>query len=99
MRTKIGVHKAVTTYINKIPADLMPESKNITPGETSPSPRSWVNLSDCLIYMAEQGHDPLQDENYFTLLCKGYLGNTVSVNFVEYVKKNYGTGKTHKEKN
>ena len=84
-----GVHKAVTTYINKIPADLMPESKTIKPGEISPSPRSWVNLSDCMIYMAEQGHDPLKDENYFTLLCKGYLGNTVGVNFVEFVSKNF----------
>jgi len=84
-----GVHKAVTTYINKIPSDLMPESKSIKPGETSPTPRSWVSLSDCMIYMAEHDHDPLKDENYFTLLCKGYLGQTVAVNFVEYVKKNY----------
>lgn len=84
-----GVHKAITTYINKIPADLMPESKNIRPGEISPSPRSWVSLSDCLIYMADQDQDPLKDENYLTLLCKGYLGKTVAINFVDYVKKNY----------
>lgn len=84
-----GVHKAITTYINKIPADLMPESKSITPGEICPSPRSWFNLSDCLIYMADQDVDPLKDENYLTLLCKGYLGQTVAVNFVDFVKKNY----------
>jgi hypothetical protein len=84
-----GTHKAITTYINKIPADLMPESKNIRPGEISPSPRSWISLSDCLIYMADQDQDPLKDENYLTLLCKGYLGKTVAINFVDYVKKNY----------
>ena len=84
-----GVHKAITTYINKIPADLMPESKSIRAGEISPSPRSWVSLSDCLVYMADQDVDPLKDENYLTLLCKGYLGQTVAVNFVDYVRKNY----------
>jgi len=84
-----GVHKAITTYINKIPADLMPESNNIKAGEICPSPRAWVNLSDCLIHMAEQDVDPLKEENYLTLLCKGYLGQTVAVNFVDYVKKNY----------
>ncbi len=84
-----GVHKAITMYINKIPSDLMPESKSIEPGQTSPTPRSWVNLSDCLTYMAEQNHDPMEKPNYFLLLCKGYLGSTVAQNFVEYVRKNY----------
>jgi hypothetical protein len=84
-----GVHNAIITYINKAPADLMLESKNITPGEISPSPRSWVSLSDCLLYMAKQGQNPLKNENYLSRLCKGYLGNTVTANFVDYVKKNY----------
>jgi len=84
-----GVHKSIITYINKIPADLMPESKNIKPGECSPTPRAWVNLSDCIIYMGDQNQDPIKDENYFTLLCKGYLGKTVGVNFSEFVIKNF----------
>ena len=87
-----GVHKAVITYINKFPSDL--GLKNIKPGETSPSPRSWVNLSDCMIYMAEHNHDPL-NENYFTLLCKIFLSNTIAVNFVEHVK-NYKVYKAPK---
>lgn len=86
---KCAIHKAIITYINKVPSDLMPESKNIKPGVVSPTPRSWFNLSDCMKYMAEQEQDPLNDENYFTLLSKGYLGDTVGVNFTEYVMRNY----------
>lgn len=85
-----GVHQAVITYIQKFgSSDLMPESKKIKPGEISASPRSWVNLSDCLHYMAEQGHDPIKDENYFTLLCKGYLGTTIGTNFTEFVARDF----------
>lgn len=85
----VNVHKAILQYINKHHSDLMPEAKNVKPGECSPSPRSWMSLSDCINYMQENNHDPIKDENYFTLLSKGYLGNTVAVNFVEFVKKNY----------
>lgn len=81
------VHRAVTTYVNKFPSDLMPE--NIEPGVICPSPRSWVFLSDCLHYMAENGGDPMKDLNYLTLLSKGYLGDTISINFIEYIRKNY----------
>ncbi len=86
---KIGVHRAVTTYINKVPSELMIESRNIKAGETAPSPRSWVSLGDCLTYMAEQGQDPMKDQAYFTLLSKGYLGATVADSFVDFVKNNY----------
>lgn len=81
------VHRAITTYINKFTADLMPE--NIEPGIICPSPRSWIFLSDCIKYMAENGDDPLKDLNYLTLLAQGYLGNTISINFIDYIKKNY----------
>lgn len=84
---KIGVHKAIVQYISKITADLMPE--NIEPGKICPSPRSWVSLSDIITYMAKNGDDPLEDLDYFHLLAKGYLGDTITVNFVEYVRKNY----------
>jgi len=84
-----GVHKAILTYINKIPSDLMTESGNVKIDEVNPTPRSWVSLSDTMIYMADVGQDPMNDWNYFTLLSKGYLGDTVSVNFVEFVQKNY----------
>jgi hypothetical protein len=84
---KIGVHKAITQYISKITADLMPE--NVEQGKICPSPRSWVSLSDCIKYMATNGDDPLEDLDYFHLMAKGYLGETITVNFVEYVRKNY----------
>lgn len=86
---KSGIHSNIINYINKFPADLMTESKNIKAGETVPSPRSWFNLSDCMIYMKDQNEDPMADENYFTLLAKGYLGATVASNFVEYALRNY----------
>lgn len=82
-----NVHRAVITYINKFDADLMPE--NIESGVISPSPRSWISLSDIIKYMAEHEDDPLKDLDYLTLLSKGYLGDTVSLNFVEYVRKSY----------
>jgi len=82
-----GVHRAVTQYISKFTADLMPE--NIEVGKISPSPRSWISLSDCIKYMTENGDEVLKDLDYFLLLAKGYLGDTVSLNFVEYIRKNY----------
>lgn len=84
-----GVHSAITNYISKSHADLRTESKNLKPGEQAPTPRSWVSLSECMIYMKDMGQDPIKDPNYFTLLSKGYLGDTVSVNFVDYVANNY----------
>ena len=81
------VHKAITQYINKITSDLMPE--NIEEGKICPSPRSWVSLSDCIKYMTDQGDDILKDLDYFHLLAKGYLGDTITINFVEYVRKSY----------
>lgn len=83
----IRVHRAVTQYISKFTADLMPE--NIEVGKISPSPRSWVSLSDCIKYMTENGDEVLKDLDYFLLLAKGYLGDTVSLNFIEYIRKNY----------
>jgi hypothetical protein len=65
----------------------MPE--NVEQGKICPSPRSWVSLSDCIKYMATNGDDPLEDLDYFHLMAKGYLGETITVNFVEYVRKNY----------
>ena len=82
-----GVHNAIITYINKIDSDLMPE--NIESGKISPSPRSWVKLSDIFVYMADHGDDPLKDLEYMALLAYGYLGDTVTLNFVDYVRSNY----------
>lgn len=82
-----SVHRAVITYITKIDSDLMPEK--VEPGVIAPSPRSWVSLSDIIKYMAKNGDDPLNDLDYLLLLSKGYLGNTVSMNFVDYVKNSY----------
>jgi hypothetical protein len=85
-----GVHRAILSYINKIPADLMPEAKqSVKAGEYAPTPRSWVSLSDCITYMIEQDADPMKDWNYFHLLSQGYLGSTVATNFKEFVMNNY----------
>lgn len=82
-----SVHRAVISYITKFDSDLMPE--NIESGVISPSPRSWVALSRCINYMTDNNDDPLKDLDYLTLLSKGYLGDTISLNFVEYVRKSY----------
>ena len=83
-----NVHRAVMQYIRKIPSDLMPES--IEPGKICPSPRSWVSLSTCFTHMAENGDDILKNDlDYSLLLSKGFLGDTISVNFIEYIRKNY----------
>ena len=31
----------------------------------------------------------MKDLKYMTLLAKGYLGDTISINFIEYIRKNY----------
>lgn len=83
----IGIHTAITQYITNFTNDLMPEGIEI--GKISPSPRSWVNLSDCIKYMIENNNNPFEDLDYLLLFSKGYLGDTISVNFIEYIRKNY----------
>lgn len=82
-----GVHKAIVSYINKIDSALMPE--NVEPGVISPSPRSWVKLSDICVYMADNGDDPFKDIEYLALLAKGYIGETITMDFIDYVRANY----------
>jgi len=81
------VHRAVLTYLTKFTADLgldtIPEA-----GKTTPTPRSWIALSDVITYMADQGDDPFKDHNYLHLLTKGYIGD-IATNFLDYIKKNY----------
>ena len=85
---KIGVHKAVTAYTSKFPTDLDPP-ESIEPGTIYPSRRSWVSLSDWIIHLEKQGQDPLKNLDYLTLLAKGYVGDTVGLNWIEYVKNSY----------
>jgi hypothetical protein len=85
---KIKVHPAILKYITKFGSDLdVPEK--IESGKRYPSRRSWVKFSDTIRFMADQGDDPLTDNDYLILLGGGYLGSTVSVNFSEFVKKEY----------
>jgi len=84
----IGVHSAVLKYISKFSSDLDTPEK-MEPGIIYPSRRSWVQLSEVITYMAKNGDDPLKDINYLTLLSQGYLGRTVSINFVDYIRKDY----------
>lgn len=83
-----GVHDAIVKYVTKFTKDLdTPE--NMEPGKRYPSRRSWVNLSETIRHMTDNGDDVLRDADYLTLLSKGYVGETVAVNFVDYVLKDY----------
>jgi hypothetical protein len=86
---KCGVHRAITTYINKFPTDLGLDNEKIEIGITGPSPRAWFQLSDWIKHMASQGSDPLEDNDYLMLLSKGYVGDTICINFAEFVRVNY----------
>ena len=85
---KIGVHDAIMKYITKFGTDLDVPDK-VEPGKRYPSRRSWVKLSNTLKFMAEHGDDPLVDLDYLILLAGGYVGTNVSVNFSEFIKKDY----------
>lgn len=84
----IGVHRAITTYVNKFPTDLDSPEK-IEPGVIYPDRRAWVSLSDVMKYQAEKGHDPLNNLDYLTLLARGYIGTETTLNFIEYIRKQY----------
>ena len=85
---KIGVHRSVIQYINKFDENLDPPEE-IEPARIYPSRRSWVKLSEAITYQTDRGHDPLQNYDYLTFLSEMYVGSTIAVHFVEYVKKNY----------
>ena len=85
---KIGVHDAVIKYISKFGTDLDVPDK-VQSGIRYPSRRSWVKLSNTLHHMAENADDPLSDLDYLILLAGGYVGTTVSVNFKEFIQKDY----------
>lgn len=84
----IGVHDAVLKYIQKFPSDLDTPEK-IEPGKVYPSRRSWVRLSDAIIHMTQSGDEVLEDQNYLTLFAMGFLGQTVAINFAEFIAKDY----------
>jgi hypothetical protein len=85
-----AAHAAVMKYIGKFPRDLgLDREGKIEAGKIVQSPRSWLSLSDCIKYMIDNGDDVLRDHDYLHYLARGYLGDTVTVNFIEYVKKNY----------
>lgn len=85
---KIEVHPAILKYISKFGTDLdVPEK--VESGKRYPSRRSWVKFSSTIKYMAQNGNDPLADNDYLILLGGGYVGSTVAINFAEFVKKDY----------
>jgi hypothetical protein len=84
----IKVHKAIRMYISRFPNDLdPPEQMNVD--TRYPSRRSWVKFSNALLHMESINEKPLEDSNYLILLAKGFVGSSVAINFVEYIKKNY----------
>jgi hypothetical protein len=86
---EIGVHRAILQYVNKFSGDLDPPEKGIESGVVYPSRRSWVSLSDCIKYMKDNGDDLLKDLDYLLLLSKGYVGDTIAVQFTEFIRQNY----------
>jgi len=84
----IGVHRAVIQYINKFDEQLDPPD-DFKPEDINPSRRSWVKLSEAMNYMEANGYDLFSDYDYLTFLSEGYVGSTIAVHFVEYIKKNY----------
>ena len=86
---KSGVHDAVIKYIRKFSGDLDSPEK-MESGKRYQDRRSWFSLSDVLNYSNKvHGEDLLADQNYLILLAKGYLGETVAINFSEYIRKDY----------
>jgi hypothetical protein len=85
---KNKVHNAILKYISKFGSDLDVPDK-VEPGIRYPSRRSWVKFSNTLKFMADQEDDPLSDLDYLILLGGGYVGMTVSVNFKEFIQKEY----------
>jgi len=84
----IKVHDCITKYIKKHSKDLDPPDK-LESGKKYSSRRSWVALSDVIKYMQGIGDDPLKDLDYLTLLAIGYVGSTIALNFVTFIKKDY----------
>jgi MoxR-like ATPase len=84
----IKVHDAVVKYIKKCPKDLDPPDKLVS-GTRYPSRRSWVSLSDVIQYMTANGDNVLADLDYMSMLAIGYVGPTIALNFISFLKKNY----------
>ena len=87
---ELQVHKAILKYLSKFPRDLgLDREGKIEAGKIIQSPRSWIFLSDCIKYMVENGDDVIKDLDYLTYLSKGYIGDTTSLAFIDYVRTNY----------
>jgi MoxR-like ATPase len=83
-------HPAILKYLGKFTKDLgLAREGKIEAGKIVESPRAWIQLSDCIKYMTDNGDDILKDLDYLTYLSKGYIGDTISLNFVEWIKTNY----------
>ena len=85
---QLGVHLSILRYVSKFPTDLDPPEA-IEPGIRYPSRRSWVSLSEQINAFAELDDDPIKDLDYLHHLAMAWLGDTVTVNFVDFVKKEY----------
>jgi hypothetical protein len=90
--TKIGVHDAVIKYITKFEKNLFAPKEKVEPGKVYPSPRSWVMLSNAITYMKTiKKIDLLESSrlNYMMKLSGGYVGSTLGIHFVDFIKKDY----------
>jgi hypothetical protein len=86
--SSVNVLPAIRSYIKKIPRDLDPPEE-MESGVTYPDRRSWMMLSQDIQYMTENGNNPMKDLDYLTFLAKGRLGDAISINWVEYVRKEF----------
>jgi MoxR-like ATPases len=85
---KHNLHPAVIKYIQKFGSALDTPEK-IEPGKKYASRRSWTKLSATLQYMDAQGDNPINDLDYLVLLSRGYLGETLAIDFTQFIKKDY----------
>jgi hypothetical protein len=78
----------IRRYIDQMPVNLLPpDSDDMEPGGRYQSPRSWINLSDVVKSFQENGDDVVKDPDYLGLLAIGYLGATVGLDFISFLKK------------
>ena len=92
-------HRAIKLYITKFPGDLDVPEGILAPYTAYTNRRSWVKLSEALLSFEAAGQDLLDfkgdttndqpAESFLTKLAASYIGETVAMNFVNFIKKDY----------
>ena len=86
---ELNGHPAISRYILKFAADLDVPEGLLEPYKQYPNRRGWCKLSDTIKGMQTAGIDLLKDLDFLMKISAGYIGDTVAVNFVDFVRKDY----------